>query len=248
MGAGEAPPHSSQRPGCQKPRETHVDKTKVDGQPAGQFSLFKTTSQRERTDLLLFWERPAHCRQTPPNPLPTLRPPSAGFAPRQESGFAIAANICRSGVGRGWRVVSKLVSRFPNVLLATSSAASRACLCRCSSCGFVMGQPWGRHVRDLRWALGAPSSPRRLLFSSSATSPPCLRRSLRKVRILRPSSTVRPLASPLGGFPPPLPQVKAGPVFLLPADTFGALGHEAGACKPQVKREHSDPGPSLQEI
>ncbi|KAL7976124.1 hypothetical protein Chor_008372, partial [Crotalus horridus] len=43
-------------------------------------------------------------------------------------------------------------------------------------------------------------------------------------------------------------RVKAGPIFLFPADTFGALGHEAGACKPQVKREHSDPGPSLQEI
>ncbi|XP_039211231.1 DNA-binding protein RFX2 isoform X2 [Crotalus tigris] len=35
---------------------------------------------------------------------------------------------------------------------------------------------------------------------------------------------------------------------MLEKDTFGALGHEAGACKPQVKREHSDPGPSLQEI
>ncbi|KAM3850861.1 DNA-binding protein RFX2 [Vipera latastei] len=35
---------------------------------------------------------------------------------------------------------------------------------------------------------------------------------------------------------------------VLDKDTFGALGHEAGACKPQVKREHSDPGPSLQEI
>ncbi|XP_060540568.1 LOW QUALITY PROTEIN: DNA-binding protein RFX2 [Pantherophis guttatus] len=36
---------------------------------------------------------------------------------------------------------------------------------------------------------------------------------------------------------------------VLEKDAFGTLGHETGArVKPRVKREHSDPGPSLQEI
>ncbi|ETE57711.1 DNA-binding protein RFX2, partial [Ophiophagus hannah] len=47
----------------------------------------------------------------------------------------------------------------------------------------------------------------------------------------------------------PHPRVKLGPSFSFPTDAFGTLGHEAGArMKPRVKREHSDPGPSLQEI
>lgn len=56
--------------------------------------------------------------------------------------------------------------------------------------------------------------------------------------------------SPLGTSPShPYPRLRLGPSFSFPADAFGTLGHEAGArVKPRVKREHSDPGPSMQEI